>query len=97
MTTIFVHKIIDAPFNSVDDLKELFYTNAYNGIVLGVRDGDRRLATVEQKKRINGICGWRISYGIDSRIAYSLESKATDPSNFKQDLLCSTNYKVEIL
>lgn len=96
MTMIFVHKIIDAPFNSVDDLKELFYSNACSVVVLGVKDRDR-LATVEQKKPFKGVCGWRISYGIDLGRAYMLESKATAPSNFKQDLLCSYNYTVEIL
>lgn len=96
MTTIFVHKIIDASFNSVDDLKEIFYSNAYNGIVLGVKFGDK-LATIEQKKPFKNVSGWRISYGKDFGKAFVLESKATAPSDFVESLLCSVNYTVEAL
>jgi hypothetical protein len=96
MSTIFVNKIVESTFNSADDLKALFYTHAYSGIILGVIHGDRR-ATVEQKRMIKGVCGWRISYGKDLGRAYILESKATGPNHFKQSLLCSYNYYVELL
>lgn len=96
MSTVFVHKIIESGFETIGDLQDLFYKHAYNGIVLGVKCGDK-LGTVEQKKTFKGVCGWRISYGKDLGRAYLVESKATSPSKFTQELLCSYNYTVETL
>lgn len=96
MTTIFVNKIVESDFNSIDDLKGLFYSNAYNGIVLGVKFGDK-LATVEQKKPFKNVSGWRISYGKDLGKAFVLESKASSPNDFVESMLCSVNYTVETL
>ncbi|AGH31927.1 hypothetical protein VPIG_00069 [Vibrio phage PWH3a-P1] len=96
MTTVYVHKIIESDFNSLQDLQDLFYQHAYNGIVLGVKSGDK-LATVQQKKPYNGVCGWSITYGIDLKRAIHAESKATNPSKFETSLLCSANYTVETL
>ena len=96
MTTIYVHKIIESYFKSIDDLKELFYSKAYNGIVLGVKFGDK-LATIEQKKPFKNVSGWRISYGKDFGKAFVLESKATAPNDFVESMLCSVNYTVETL
>lgn len=96
MSMVWVHKIIESEFNSIKDLQELFFNNAHQGVVLGVKCGDR-LATVEMKKTFKGVAGWRISYGTDTGRAYTCESKATSPDKFEQELLCSANYTVDIL
>jgi hypothetical protein len=88
--------MIESDFNTLDDLKELFYSYVYNGIVLGVKSGNK-LATVQQKKPYKGVCGWSITYGVDLKRAIHAVSKATDPSKFETSLLCSANYAVETL
>lgn len=96
MATVYVHKIIESDFETINDLQKLFYEHAYKGMVLGVRFGDK-LATVEQKKAYKGVSGWLISYGKDLKKGYISESKATQPSNFTNSLLCSANYTIETL
>ncbi|UZV41078.1 hypothetical protein vBVpaMR16F_12 [Vibrio phage vB_VpaM_R16F] len=96
MSTIYVNKIIESDFETINDLQNLFYKHTYKGIVLGVRFGDK-LATVEQKKVYKGVSGWLISYGKDLKKGYISESKATQPSKFTTSLLCSANYTVETL
>lgn len=96
MSTIYVNKIIESDFETINDLQNLFYEHAYKGIVLGVKFGDK-LATVEQKKAYKGVSGWLISYGGDLKKGYISESKATAPSKFTTSLLCSVNYTVETL
>ncbi len=96
MSTVFVHKVVESDFETIQDLQDLFYEHAYNGIVLGVKSGDKR-ATVEQKKPFRGVCGWVVSYGKDFKRGYRSESKATAPNKFNTELLCSVNYNVETL
>lgn len=96
MSSIFVHKVVESDFETIQDLQELFYKHAYRGIVLGVKFADKR-ATVEQKKPFRGACGWVVSYGKDLGKAYISTSKATSPSKFNTEMLCSVNYNVETL
>lgn len=96
MSTIYVNKIIKSDFETINDLQNLFYENAFKGVVLGVKFGDK-MATVEQKKAYKGVSGWLVSYGKHLKKGFISESKATVPSNFTTSLLCSENYTVETL
>lgn len=77
-------------------MQALFHANAYRGMVLGIKSGDT-LATVEQKRLVKGVCGWRVSYGKNQGKGFFAESKASSPSGFNVSLLCSCNYTIEIL
>lgn len=96
MSTIYVNKIIEADFETIQDLQDLFFKHAYNGLALGVK-WEKKSATVQQKRLFKGVAGWRVSYGQDLKRGYISESKATTPNNFITELLCSANYTVEIL
>ena len=90
---VYVNKIIEAPFETLADLINIFEENSYAGVYLGIRDG-KKLATIEAKRKVRGINGWIASYGIEGGKYVKVESKATAPSQFKT-FDSGINYHVE--
>ena len=43
---VYVNKIIEAPFETLADLINIFEENSYAGVYLGIRDG-KKLATIK--------------------------------------------------
>tara|TARA_Y100001956_G_C3979191_1_gene124336 strand:- start:158 stop:472 length:315 start_codon:yes stop_codon:yes gene_type:complete len=93
MSDLVVQKIVEKPFNSTQDLISIYQEENSKAlvIVLGVRWGDR-VAMIEAKKKVKGIHGWKIVYGVQGKPnSQFLESKSTSPNNFIQSHYSSYN------
>ena len=93
MADLVVQKIIDQQFNSAREIIEI-----YNNVnreqfvkVLGIRSGDT-VAMIEPKKKVKGVHGWKIVFGVQGRPnSQCLESKSVSPNQFTQSHYSSYN------
>ena len=93
MSDLVVQKIVEKPFNSAQDLIAAYLKENSKTLVkvLGVQCGDR-VAMIEAKKKIKGVHGWKIVYGVQGKPnSQFLESKSTSPSSFTQSHYSSYN------
>ena len=91
MTFVTTHKNVNATFNSAKELIEIYYQNPCK--VLGVINGNM-LATIEAKRKLKGVNGFIITFGIKGGKAQILESTAKSPYSFTQNHYTSEGYDV---
>ena len=93
MSDLVVQKIVEKSFNSAQDLIDIYLEENSKALVtvLGVRFGNR-VAMIEAKKKVKGVHGWKIVFGVQGRPnSQFLESKSTSPSSFTKSHYSSYN------